>query len=639
MEQLIKYIANPESGRANFEMAKFYLEQKHYAGAISHFLRTAEWGDLEQDKDIIYESLIQLAVCLGALGNRQYSEEGWLLQAIAFQPQRPEAYWLHSLYHERKNLWIETYTDAVIGLRYLNNAETMEVSIGYEDCVLDFQKCVAAWWIGRTKESRELLFSMSDKYNLSPKYAGHVQNNMIRIGMLDQKDSFFTYTKNDLHRFRFPFPGIENIERNYSQVYQDMFVLAMLNGKRNGYYLEIGSGDPFFGNNTAILEKDFGWKGVSIDLKEDEVKKFREQRKNPVYCKNALYTDFHNLLQANDAPRVIDYLQVDCEPAKTTYDALLSVPFSYYKFAVVTFEHDYYADITKAVKEKSRKYMEKMGYVLAVDEVGFNNLYSFEDWWVHPDLVDADTLARMKSITGKPRKIHDYILKYTNIDWGLFKGSNGFEVTLYDEVFVKDMYQKFFEVEEGDVVVDIGASIGVFPMKIEEKNPDIVYCFEPHRGCYETLIKNTRNTNINHIEYRNEAIADTDGQIELEWMNLDALKTEPNIVQGVKFSTFINENSITKIDFLKMDCEGGEYAVFTDENLPWIKANVRKMAIEFHSWGDFKEKFRKFRDTYLPQFNNYYVTSFDGVDIKAGLWEENFLNYWNYFYIYIDNRL
>jgi hypothetical protein len=411
MEQLIKYIDNPENGRANFEMAKYYLQQQHYAGAISHFLRTAEWGNLETDKDIIYESLIQLSVCLNALGNRQYSEEGWLLQALAFQPQRPEAYWLHSMYFERKSLWIETYTNSVLGLQFAGNAKPMEINIGYEgEYVMVFQKCVAAWWIGRTKECRELLFSLPEKYKLSEKYMGHVQYNMIRIGMLDQKDSFFTYTKNDLSHFRFPFTGIENIERNYSQVYQDMFVLAMLNGKRNGYYLEIGSGDPYLGNNTTLLEQTFGWDGVSIDLKEDEVRKFSEVRKNKVFCKNALHTNYKLLLEANNAPKEIDYLQVDCEPAETTYNVLLSIPFEDYKFAVVTFEHDYYADITKKVKEKSRKYLKKLGYVLAVDEVGFNDLYSFEDWWVHPDLVGAKTLKKMQSVTGKPSKIQNYML-------------------------------------------------------------------------------------------------------------------------------------------------------------------------------------------------------------------------------------
>ena len=33
------------------------------------------------------------------------------------------------------------------------------------------------------------------------------------------------YFKSDLERLRLKFAGVENIERNWSQVYQDMFVL------------------------------------------------------------------------------------------------------------------------------------------------------------------------------------------------------------------------------------------------------------------------------------------------------------------------------------------------------------------------------------------------------------------------------
>lgn len=39
------------------------------------------------------------------------------------------------------------------------------------------------------------------------------------------------------------------------QALQDEFVLTVLNNKKNGYFLEIGSYDPIIINNTYILEK------------------------------------------------------------------------------------------------------------------------------------------------------------------------------------------------------------------------------------------------------------------------------------------------------------------------------------------------------------------------------------------------
>jgi hypothetical protein len=78
--------------------------------------------------------------------------------------------------------------------------------------------------------------------------------------------------------------------------------------------------------------------------------------------------------------------------------ALLAIPFDDYKFAIVTYEHDHYVDMTNSYRSKSRRYMELMGYELVVANVGGNDFCPFEDWWVHPDLVDKETIQRFKSI-------------------------------------------------------------------------------------------------------------------------------------------------------------------------------------------------------------------------------------------------
>jgi len=38
---------------------------------------------------------------------------------------------------------------------------------------------------------------------------------------------------------------------------QDVFVVNVLNKKKNGFFLEIGSAQPKDNNNTYVLEKDF----------------------------------------------------------------------------------------------------------------------------------------------------------------------------------------------------------------------------------------------------------------------------------------------------------------------------------------------------------------------------------------------
>ena len=59
------------------------------------------------------------------------------------------------------------------------------------------------------------------------------------------------YFKEDYENLRFKFSGSENIENNYSQSMQDMFVLSMLDGKKNGVYVEIGADKPRVINNSS----------------------------------------------------------------------------------------------------------------------------------------------------------------------------------------------------------------------------------------------------------------------------------------------------------------------------------------------------------------------------------------------------
>ncbi len=395
MERLIlNYIENPRSAKANFELAEAYEKINHYAGAASHFLRCAEWGQLyeEEDMDYVYESLIHISLLLGKLKDRTSTEEGWLLHAINYYPDRSEAYWLMSQLYERQGRWHEAYTMAQLGLQH--PSKPLHIDIGFEEYMLIFQKAVAAWWIGRTSESRELFFNLPE-YELNEKYQNLVQINLSSIG--GGEDAFVHFDKNKLPQLRYKFAGWETIDHTFGQVYQDLFVLSMTNGKKKGYYLEIGSADPYLGSNTALLEKQFGWTGISIEYNETLVKEFRKHRANPVICKDATIINYDKLLRQENAPLVIDYLQLDCEPPKTTYEILLSIPFERYKFAVITFEHDHYADVSRKYRELSRQFLKDQGYVMVVGNVGRDERCPFEDWWVHPDLVDKDIIREMEA--------------------------------------------------------------------------------------------------------------------------------------------------------------------------------------------------------------------------------------------------
>ena len=117
--------------------------------------------------------------------------------------------------------------------------------------------------------------------------------------------------------------------------------------------------------------------------------------------------------------------------------------------------------------------------------------------------------------------------------------------------------------------------------------------------------------------------------------------------KSISFSDFISTNEIDRIDYLKMDCEGGEYEIFNDENIEWILKNVRKISAEFHlGYPGMKEKFIEFRDKYLQLFDNYLIFSSEIQNVQCGyelnltrwIFDDNFCqNYVGDLMIYIKN--
>jgi FkbM family methyltransferase len=219
-------------------------------------------------------------------------------------------------------------------------------------------------------------------------------------------------------------------------------------------------------------------------------------------------------------------------------------------------------------------------------------------------------------------------------NWGWMESSekgkfHKFHITR--ETFEDKIYEKFFEVEEGDIVLDFGSSVGSFVYSILHKNPKHVFCLEPSELEFPTLVSNTIGFPVTQIP---KGISDTNTQTLNE-----EIYGEQNEMDSITFTKLIEMYGLEKIDFIKTDCEGGEYHIFNPKNLEYILNNVRKISGEWHlSTIDLKNKFRKFRDSYLSKFNNFEIYSVDGMDIKWDVWNEHFINYYNEVIIYINNN-
>jgi tetratricopeptide (TPR) repeat protein len=412
MKELQDYILKQTDSDANFALAEAYEDVGQLSSAISFFIRAAEFTDNKKKQ---YLAILRCANCFDKMGGRDNTTQGLLKHAICIMHDRPEAYFLLSRFCERRKRYIDGYLYAEMGLKNCNFFYVGVSKLDYPGKYgLLFEKAVCAWWWGKHEEARELLSYISEHYvgRLDDIHYKAVESNLIALGSGPEEISFRPYDMTMHDRLKYKFPDSQTIKKNYAQVYQDLFVLATLKGKRNGTFLEVGGYMPYRGNNTALLEEDFGWKGTTIEIRQDCCDEYAKARPNTkVICKNALNVNyFEELYSLADGGDKIDYLQLDCEPSRTTFEILLSIPFDKYKFAVITYEHDHYMDMSKSYRTKSRKYLESLGYVLVVGNVSPTDIATFEDWWVHPDLVDMERISGMISIDKPVNKIDDYML-------------------------------------------------------------------------------------------------------------------------------------------------------------------------------------------------------------------------------------
>lgn len=193
------------------------------------------------------------------------------------------------------------------------------------------------------------------------------------------------YFKSDYENLKFKFSGSENIENNYSQSMQDMFVLSVLDGKRNGAYVEIGADKPRVINNSYLLESQYDWSGVSFEIKSDKVDYFNTIRKNKCICADATKFDYKSLFDERNYPKQIDYLQLDCDPPQITLGCLKKLPIEDYRFSVITFETDLYAG-GQDVQTEHWKILTSLGYQRVVKNIK-NEGNPYEDWWIDPLVI------------------------------------------------------------------------------------------------------------------------------------------------------------------------------------------------------------------------------------------------------------
>lgn len=167
---------------------------------------------------------------------------------------------------------------------------------------------------------------------------------------------------------------MKHVQSN-SQAAQDIFAISFNQFKRGGTFLDIGCYKPVEINNTFILEKHWGWSGLSIDSDLEMKPLWQASGRSGFRQTDALDLDsWLPLLPCKS----FDYLSLDIDEAQLEF--VRRFPWKEILFRCMTVEHDSYR-FGNAVRDEIRGILTGAGYQMAVQDVALNGT-AFEDWWI-----------------------------------------------------------------------------------------------------------------------------------------------------------------------------------------------------------------------------------------------------------------
>lgn len=162
----------------------------------------------------------------------------------------------------------------------------------------------------------------------------------------------------------------------------------------------------------------------------------------------------------------------------------------------------------------------------------------------------------------------------------------------FDESYEPNHFGIAFDWSACKTIVDIGANIGTFTTYAGYKSPQAaIVAVEPEPN---NLVMLKGNVEANHFQNRvtvvPAAIGGQDGTVTLHITEKSSGghslyhrygKTSDVDVAMISLRSLLTKHNIGVLDFLKLDCEGGEYDALYSLS-PQELARIRFMAVEYH---------------------------------------------------------
>jgi FkbM family methyltransferase len=171
--------------------------------------------------------------------------------------------------------------------------------------------------------------------------------------------------------------------------------------------------------------------------------------------------------------------------------------------------------------------------------------------------------------------------------------SNKEGLAVLESIFQQREYADFFPFYQDSVIVDVGAHFGYFSLfaAINSGLNSKIFAVEPDRQNCDLLRKNLANCRLEKVIVSNHAIGHSNGKTNLYGGSSINKSLFSNYALGsgkvvgevevMSLSGFMESHQMQKIDFLKLDCEGAEYAIILQSDHE-IWKQIHVVSMEFH---------------------------------------------------------
>ena len=172
-----------------------------------------------------------------------------------------------------------------------------------------------------------------------------------------------------------------------------------------------------------------------------------------------------------------------------------------------------------------------------------------------------------------------------------FRVETRMDVWTVKETCLDRVYELRGGIEEGSTVLDIGAGLGDFAASVARNDPRAtVFAFEPLPKSFRRLVENVELNGLANVKTFREAVAGREGVVYLSTPTGLSGQHRPSErprdgesipTTATTLAQALGRTPRGRCDFLKVDCEGGEYDILMTADADTL-SRIGRIAMEYH---------------------------------------------------------